>query len=227
VSEGGDGETPLRVLLVDDDALARGGLAGILHAADGIDVVAEAADGDEVVELVHRHLPHVVLMDVRMHRMDGIRATAAATALARPPRVLMLTTFDLDEYVFASLEAGASGFLLKDASPTEIVDGVRVVAAGESMLAPRATGELVAYYVAQRRNPARQRARELLAQLSEREVEIVTAVARGQSNATIAAEFFLSEATVKTHLSRISGKLDTDNRVKLTIFAYEAGLVSA
>src|SRR5699024_9230415 len=117
VSEGGDGETPLRVLLVHDDALARGGLAGYLHAADGIDVVAEAADGDEVVELVHRHLPHVVLMDVRMHRMDGIRATAAATALARPPRVLMLTTFDLDEYVFASLEAGASGFLLKDASP--------------------------------------------------------------------------------------------------------------
>jgi len=162
-----------------------------------------------------------------MHRMDGIRATAAVTALARPPRVLMLTTFDLDEYVFASLEAGAGGFLLKDASPDEIVEGVRVVAAGESILAPRATGELVAHYVAQRRNPARRRARELLAQLSEREVEVVTAVARGQSNATIAGEFFLSEATVKTHLNRISGKLDTDNRVKLTIFAYEAGLVSA
>src|SRR5699024_903676 len=173
-----------------------------------------------------RHAPHVVVMDVRMHRMDGIRATAAVNALPRPPHVLILTTFDLDEYVFDSLAAGARGFLLKDASPAEIVEGVRVIAAGDSMLAPRATRELVAHYVGQRRNPARNRARELLPQLSDREVEIVTAVARGKSNAVIAAEFFLSEATVKTHLSRVSGKLDADNRVQLTIFAYEAGLVT-
>lgn len=224
--EGERDGAPLRVVLVDDDALARGGLAGILRAADGIDVVAEADDGDEVVGLVHRHAPDVVLMDVRMRRMDGIRATAVATALPRPPKVLILTTFDLDEYVFDSLEAGARGFLLKHSSPDEIVDGVRVVASGESTLAPRATRELVAHYVRQRHDPRRNRARELLPKLSEREIQIVTAVAMGKPNHAIATEFFLSEATVKTHLSRVSGKLDADNRVQLTIFAYEAGLVS-
>lgn len=225
VSDGGN-ETPLRVALVDDDTLARGGLAGILHKASGIEVIAEAEDGDEVVDLVHRHTPDVVLMDVRMRRMDGIRATAAVTALPRPPKVLILTTFDLDEYVFDSLEAGAQGFLLKDASPSEIQNGIRVVADGGSMLAPRATRELVKHYVDQRGNPRRSRSRELLPRLSEREVQIVTAVAQGKSNAAIADEFFLSEATVKTHLSRVSGKLDADNRVQLARFAYEAGLVT-
>ena len=227
VSEGENQDAaPLRVLLVDDDALARGGLAGILRAAGGIAVVAEADDGDEVVGLVHKHAPDVVLMDVRMRRMDGIRATAAVTALARAPKVLMLTTFDLDEYVFDSLQAGARGFLLKDASPTEIAEGVRVVAAGESMLAPRATSELISHYVTRRNDPRQQQARQALARLSEREREIVAAVAQGKSNATIADEFFLAEATVKTHIYRAFAKADVENRVQLAIFAYAAGLVS-
>ena len=216
----------LRVLLVDDDALARSGLAGIIQAAEGIEVVAQADDGDEAVPLVQRHAPDVVVMDVRMRRMDGIRATGAVTALPRPPKVLMLTTFDLDEYVFDSLSAGASGFLLKDSSPAEIVEGVRVVAAGESMLAPRATKELIGHYVTQRNNPQRREAQQRLAQLSERERDVVTAVAQGKSNAAIAGELFLSEATVKTHIYRSFAKVDAENRVQLAIFAISAGLAT-
>ncbi|WP_158884728.1 response regulator [Amycolatopsis anabasis] len=214
------------MLLVDDDPLVRTGLSMILASTGDIVVVAEAGDGDEAVSKVTLHAPDVVLMDIRMRRMDGLAATAAVTALPRPPKVLVLTTYDLDEYVFDALGAGASGFLLKEGGPREIIDAVRVVAAGEAMLSPRATRKLIGQFVAARANPRRDRARAGLATLTEREREIVTAVARGKPNAEIAAELHLSEATVKTHITRIFAKLDAANRVQLTIFAYEAGLVT-
>lgn len=217
---------PLRVLIADDDPMARAGIGMIISSASGISVVAEAEDGDQVVSLVQAHHPDVVIMDIRMPRMDGLAATAAVVALPSPPRVLVATTFDLDEYVFDALEAGASGFLLKGASPQEIITAVRTVAAGDAMLSPRSTKTLISHVVAQRKNPRRQRARAKLAELTEREREIVVAVAQGKANADIAAELFLGEATVKTHITRVFAKVEADNRVQLTIFAYEAGLVS-
>ncbi|MFC4084628.1 response regulator transcription factor [Amycolatopsis samaneae] len=214
------------MLLVDDDPLVRTGLSMILGSTGDITVVGQAGDGDEVVPKVTAHAPDVVLMDIRMSRMDGLTATAAVTALASPPKVLVLTTYDLDEYVFDALAAGASGFLLKEGSPQEIIDAVRVVADGEAMLSPRTTKKLIGHFVAARTNPRRAMARAGLRTLSEREREIVTAVARGKPNAEIAAELHLSEATVKTHITRVFAKLDVANRVQLTIFAYEAGLVT-
>lgn len=218
---------PVRVLLVDDDPLVRTGLSMILGSTADIVVVADAGDGDEAVAQVNRHAPDVVIMDIRMRRMDGLAATAAVMALPNPPKVLVLTTFDLDEYVFDALAAGASGFLLKEGSPQEIIDAVRIIAAGEMMLSPRTTRKLIGHFVAARTNPRRQQALAKLGLLSEREREIVTAVARGKPNADIAAELFLSEATVKTHITRTFAKIDVANRVQLTIFAYEAGLVFA
>ena len=218
--------TQLRVLLVDDDPLVRTGLAMILGSAPDIAVVGEAADGDEAVGQVRAHAPDVVLMDIRMRRMDGIAATAAVTALPNAPKVLVLTTYDLDEYVFDALAAGASGFLLKEGSPAEIIEAARVVAKGDVMLSPATTRKLVGHFVAVRANPRRLRAVAKLDVLSEREREVVRAVAQGKSNADIAGELFLSEATVKTHITRTFAKLDVTNRVQLTIFAYEAGMVS-
>ncbi|WP_026360167.1 response regulator transcription factor [Amycolatopsis nigrescens] len=214
------------MLLVDDDPLVRTGLSLILGSTDDITVVGEADDGDEAVPKVTAHAPDVVLMDIRMRRMNGLAATAAVVALPRPPKVLVLTTYDLDEYVFDALAAGASGFLLKEGSPQEIIDAVRVIASGEALLSPRATKKLIGHYVAVRTSPRRQQALAKLSTLSEREREIVTAVAQGRPNAHIAAELYLSEATVKTHITRTFAKVDVSNRVQLTIFAYEAGLVS-
>ncbi|QXV61670.1 response regulator transcription factor [Amycolatopsis sp. TNS106] len=214
------------MLLVDDDPLVRTGLSMILSSTGDIQVVAEAGDGDEAVPKVTMHAPDVVLMDIRMRRMNGLTATAAVTALPNPPKVLVLTTYDLDEYVFEALGAGASGFLLKEGSPQEIIDAVRVVAAGEAMLSPRTTRKLIGHFVATRTSPRRHRARAGLSTLTEREREIVTAVAQGGTNAEIGAALHLSEATVKTHITRIFAKLDAANRVQLTIFAYEAGLVA-
>ncbi|SEC97861.1 DNA-binding response regulator, NarL/FixJ family, contains REC and HTH domains [Amycolatopsis tolypomycina] len=216
----------MRVLLVDDDPLVRTGLSMILGSTPDLQVVAEAGDGDEAVQQVARHAPDVVIMDIRMRRMNGLAATAAVLAQPRPPKVLILTTFDLDEYVFEALAAGASGFLLKEGSPQEIIDGVRVVANGDAMLSPRTTKQLIGQFVAARANPRRSRAQAKLELLSAREREIVTAVAQGKPNAEIAAELFLSEATVKTHITRTFAKLDVSNRVQLTIFAYEAALVT-
>ncbi|TDV53573.1 LuxR family two component transcriptional regulator [Actinophytocola oryzae] len=218
--------TQLRVLLVDDDPLVRTGLAMILGSAPDIEVVGQAADGDEAVGQVRATRPDVVLMDIRMRRMDGIAATAAVAALPDPPKVLILTTYDLDEYVFDALAAGAGGFLLKEGAPQEIMEAVRVVAKGEVMLSPGTTRKLVGHFVAARANPRRQRAVAKLAELSGREREVVTAVAQGKSNADIAGELFLSEATVKTHITRTFAKLDVTNRVQLTIFAYESGIVA-
>ncbi|EOD64813.1 response regulator transcription factor [Amycolatopsis vancoresmycina] len=216
----------VRVLLVDDDPLVRTGLSMILGSTPDLQVVAEAGDGDEAVQQVARHAPDVVIMDIRMRRMNGLVATAAVLAQPRPPKVLILTTFDLDEYVFEALAAGASGFLLKEGSPQEIIEGVRVVANGDAMLSPRMTKQLIGEFVAARANPRRARAQVKLELLSEREREIVTAVAQGKPNASIAEELFLSEATVKTHITRAFAKLDVSNRVQLTIFAYEAALVT-
>ncbi|MBN6034624.1 response regulator transcription factor [Amycolatopsis sp. 195334CR] len=213
------------MLLVDDDAMVRTGLSMILGSTGDITVVGEAGDGDEAVAKVTAHAPDVVLMDIRMRRMDGLAATAAVTALPRPPKVLVLTTFDLDQYVFDALGAGASGFLLKECSPQEIIDAVRVVGAGEAMLSPRATKKLIGHFVSAQSNPRRHRAMTGLGTLTEREREIVTAVAQGKPNSVIAAELHLSEATVKTHITRIFAKINAANRVQLTIFAYEAGLV--
>ncbi|VVJ18519.1 Two-component transcriptional response regulator [Amycolatopsis camponoti] len=216
----------MRVLLVDDDPLVRTGLSMILGSTPDLEVVAQAGDGDEAVQQVARHAPDVVVMDIRMRRMNGLAATAAVLAQPRAPKVLILTTFDLDEYVFEALAAGASGFLLKEGSPQEIIEAVRVVANGDAMLSPRTTKQLIGQFVAARVNPRRARAQTKLDLLSNREREVVTAVAQGKPNADIAAELFLSEATVKTHITRTFAKLDVSNRVQLTIFAYEAGLVT-
>lgn len=214
------------MLLVDDDPLVRTGLSMILNSAPDITVVGQACDGDEAVPKVISHAPDVVIMDIRMGRMDGLAATSAVMALPRPPRVLILTTFDLDEYVFDALAAGASGFLLKETPPQEIIAAVRVVAAGEAMLSPRTTKKLIGHFVTARVSPRRRTALTKLGMLSDREREVVTAVAQGKANADIAAELFLSEATVKTHITRTFAKIDVTNRVQLTIFAYESGLVS-
>jgi DNA-binding NarL/FixJ family response regulator len=217
---------PVRVLLVDDDPLVRTGLSMILDRADGVAVVGEASDGDQAVPQVLSHRPDVVVMDIRMRHVNGIEATRKVLMLPSPPKVLVLTTFDLDEYVFDALETGASGFLLKEASPQEIIHAVRVVAAGEGMLSPRSTRRLISHFSAARTNPRRQVARAKLDRLSERERQIVTAIAQGKTNAEIAEELYVAEATVKTHLTRIFAKLDLTNRVQATIFAYEAGLVA-
>jgi DNA-binding NarL/FixJ family response regulator len=215
----------IRVLLVDDQALVRSGLRLIVDAQPDLDVVGEAADGREAIEAFHRVKPDVVVMDVRMPVLDGVEATRRLAGPSSPygARVLVLTTFDLDEYVFDALRAGASGFLLKDAPPAELIAAIRVVAAGEAMLAPSITRRLIGSFIA--RAPAAPAARAALEQLTEREVEVLKLVARGLSNAQIAAELVVSEATVKTHVARLLGKLELANRVQAAILAYESGLV--
>ncbi|MGH3951132.1 MAG: response regulator transcription factor [Pseudonocardiaceae bacterium] len=214
------------MLLVDDDPLVRTGLGMILESVGDIEVVAHAEDGDRAVPMVTMHAPDVVLMDIRMARMNGLTATAEVCSLPRAPKVLVLTSFNLDEYVFDALTAGASGFLLKESSPQEIIDGVRVVAAGEAMLSPRATKTLIGHFVTGRRNSSRHQALAKLTSLTARERDVVTAVAQGKPNAAIAKALFMSEPTVKTHITRMFAKLDVTNRVQLTIFAFEAGLVA-
>jgi DNA-binding NarL/FixJ family response regulator len=213
-----------RVLLVDDEALVRAGLRMILEAAGDIDVVGEATDGADAVEAVRRSRPDVVLMDIRMPRLDGLAATQAVRALDDPPPVVILTTFDLDDYVFRALQAGAAGFLLKDTPPLELVNAVRVVATGDSMLSPSVTRRLIAHFAEHGRAQRQQAARSRLDGLTEREAEVLVAVGRGLSNAEIGAELFMSEATVKAHVSRLLVKLDQSNRVQLAILAHDAGL---
>ncbi|GAB3592408.1 response regulator transcription factor [Angustibacter peucedani] len=213
-----------RVLVVDDEALVRAGLRMIVAAADDLEVVAEAEDGADAVAAVQRHRPDVVLMDIRMPKVDGLAATRALLALDEPPRVVVLTTFDLDDYVFRALEAGASGFLLKDTPPRELVRAVQVVAAGEAMLSPAVTRRLIGHFAdggSSRRRTAEQR----LEVLTAREREVLAAVARGLSNADVGRELYMSEATVKAHVSRLLTKLDAGNRVQVAILAHDAGLV--
>jgi DNA-binding NarL/FixJ family response regulator len=215
----------IRVLLVDDEALVRGGLRMILESADDLEVVGEAGDGSEAVEAVQRHRPDVVLMDVRMPGLDGLSAAGQVLQLADPPRVVMLTTFGLDSYVFAALEAGASGFLLKDTPPRDLIAAVRVVAAGEAMLSPAVTRRLIGHFADGRGTSRRDAAVERIGTLTERETEVLVAVGRGLSNAEIGRALFLSEATVKAHVSRVLTKLDAANRVQVAIVAHEAGLL--
>jgi DNA-binding NarL/FixJ family response regulator len=212
----------IRVLLADDQELVRSGFRLILDLTDGIEVVGEAADGREAVRLAKELQPDVVLMDVRMPELDGIEATRRLRQAGVDARVLVLTTFDLDEYVYGAMRAGASGFLLKDAPREQLVAAVRTVARGEALLAPAITQRLIERFVAR---PPLEEAAPALAELSARELEVLRLVARGLSNAEIAAELFVGEATVKTHVARVLRKLDVRDRVQAVVFAYESGLV--
>ena len=219
----------INVLLVDDAPLLRMGFRMVLEAQPDVAVVGEAGNGAEAVELAGRLKPDVVLMDVRMPGVDGIEATARITAADLPSRVLILTTFDLDEYAFAALRAGAAGFLLKNAHPSDLIAGIRTVAAGDGVVAPRITRQLIEAF-ARQADPAAAagpRADERLARLTEREREVLVEIARGRSNAEIAETLGLSEATAKTHVSRILPKLELRDRVQAVVFAYEVGLVAA
>jgi DNA-binding NarL/FixJ family response regulator len=212
----------IRVLIVDDEELVRAGFRMILEPVDGIEVVAEAGDGAAALTAVAAHRPDLVLMDVRMPGMDGLAALAAIGRLPRPPAVVMLTTFDLDDYVHTALRHGAAGFLLKDTSPRDLVAAVRTVAAGSAMLAPTVTKRLIDAFAGQH-HPESAEARRKLALLTAREGEVVQAVARGLSNADIARELVMSEATVKAHVSRCLTKLDLTNRVQLALLVRDAG----
>jgi DNA-binding NarL/FixJ family response regulator len=213
----------IRVLVVDDQALVRGGFRLILESQPDLEVVGEAADGREALAKARELRPDVVLMDVRMPGMDGLEATRQLLSGREVPRVLMLTTFDLDEYVYDALRAGASGFLLKDVRPEQLADAVRVVADGETLLAPAITQRLVQQYV-RRSRPGMTRP-AALDTLTERELSVLRLVARGRSNAEIAAGLFLSETTVKTHVTHLFGKLGLRDRAQAVVVAYESGLV--
>ncbi|MFC9677324.1 response regulator [Streptomyces sp. NPDC056637] len=216
---------PLRVLLADDQTLVRTGFRMIL-GADGIDVVAEATNGTEAVEAVRRTRPDVVLMDVRMPEMDGLEATRRIlTGAPEQPRVIILTTFDLDRYVYAALSAGASGFLLKDVTPEHLTAAVRIVRTGDALLAPAITRRLVQRFAQRGSDTAALHSD--LASLTPRELEVLGLLARGLSNAELATRLHLAEATVKTHVARILAKLGLRDRVQAVIVAYETGLVSA
>ena len=217
----------ISVLLADDQPLLRRGFRMILEAEGDLTVVAEAADGEEAVDLARRHAPDVVLMDIRMPGLDGIEATQRITAADTHVRVLVLTTFDLDEYAFGALRAGASGFLLKDVRPADLVAAIRTVAAGDAVISPRVTRRLLEEYTRVLPLSASQMQERYpqLSALTEREREVLIAVARGLSNAEIAASLFVSEATVKSHVGRILAKLGLRDRVQVVVLAYEAGLI--
>ena len=213
----------IRVLLVDDDALVRSGLRLMLAGAASLEVVAEAADGREVLSAVDLHRPDVVLMDIRMPLLDGIAATRLLAAQPDPPAVLVLTTFDADELVLRALQAGAAGFLLKDTPPAEIVRAIELVHAGDGMLSPAVTRRLIALVAGDSDAGARtDDARERMATLSPRERDVALAVGRGQANAEIAAALHLSVPTVKAHVSRLLDKLGADNRVQIALLVQNA-----
>jgi DNA-binding NarL/FixJ family response regulator len=217
----------IRVGLADDQPLIREGLRYQLSLESDIEVVGVAADGEEAVALAFAERPDVLVMDIRMPGLDGIAATRRLVEdpHAPPTRVLVLTTFHLDEYVYGALRAGASGFLLKDATPEQLIDAVRTVAAGEALLAPAVTTRLIADFV--RRPPSPPAVSARAASLTEREREVLLLVARGWSNAQLAEHLCVSPATVKTHVSRVLGKLELHDRAQLVVFAYETGLVTA
>ena len=220
-----DGTRPLRVVLADDQELVRAGFRVILGTEDGIEVVGEAGDGLAAVELVERLRPDVVLMDVQMPGVDGLEATRRILGAAtpdRPVKVVILTTFDREDYLFEALRRGASGFLLKNASPEDLVDAVRVVARGDALLSPEVTRRVVARFTTAAPSAPASRPPEL----TDREFEVLVALARGASNAEIADELFLGESTVKTHVSRVLAKLGLRDRTHAVVFAYENGIVA-
>jgi len=217
----------IKVLIVDDQSLLRMGFQMILEAEPDIEVAGQAADGATGISMTAALHPDVVLMDVRMPGMNGIQATAAITAAAPASKVLILTTFDLDEYVFAGLKAGASGFLLKDALPAELLTAIRTVAGGEAVLAPTATRRLIDQFVSLLPGPGQQPDRDaLLAKLTGREQAVFTRLAAGRSNREIAGQMHLSPGTVKIHVGRILAKLGLRNRVQAVVLAYESGLIT-
>ena len=214
---------PIRVLVVDDQELVRLGFCVILDAADGITVVGEAANGEAAVSQVAAHGPDVVLMDIRMPGMDGLEATRLITRGPAGPKVVMLTTFDLDDYVYEALRAGASGFLLKDSPRHDLIAAVRAAAAGDALLAPSVTRRLIEAFA--RRPPETSPSPSQLASLTARERDVLLLLARGRSNAEIASVLFVSEATVKTHVGNLLAKLGLRDRVQAVILAYETGIV--
>jgi DNA-binding NarL/FixJ family response regulator len=213
----------VRVLIADDQALVRSGFRMILDAKEDLEVVGEAGDGAEAVTLVELERPDVVLMDVRMPNVDGIEATRRIVSSGSPARIVILTTHDLDEYVFAALRAGASGFMLKDVRPADLVEGIRVVARGDALLAPSVTRRLLDRFAGTL--PDGTAPPSLLGELTEREVEVLRFVALALSNGEIAARLHLTEATVKTHVSSVLRKLGLRDRVQAVVFAYDVGLV--
>jgi DNA-binding NarL/FixJ family response regulator len=219
-------ENPVRVLVADDQALVRGGFRVLIDSAADLEVVGEASNGAEAVAFARETAPDVILMDIRMPLMDGIEATRAIAAdpVTAETRILILTTFDLDEYVYEALRAGASGFLLKDTDPEALLDAIRVIAQGEALLAPSVTRRLIAEFA---RRPARPTAHVAdIEHLTEREREVLGLVARGLSNSEIATELYISPATAKTHVSRVMMKLGARDRAQLVAFAYESGFVT-
>ncbi|MBI5089489.1 MAG: response regulator transcription factor [Actinobacteria bacterium] len=218
-------DNDIRVLLADDQAMVRAGFRMIIESEPDLCVVGEAADGREAVDAIDRCRPDVVLMDVRMPRMDGLEATAQITARPDAPRVLMLTTFGAEDYVYTALRAGASGFLLKDAPAEQLIDAIRVIHRGDALLAPSVTRMLIADIA---RRPAADPAAAApgLDELTDRELEVMRLLARGLSNAEIADALYLGEATVKTHVGRVLAKLDLRDRVQAVVVAYESGLVT-
>ena len=211
----------ISVLLADDQVLVRDGFRALIDREPDMHVVAEAADGVEAIDLAQRHRPDVVLMDIRMPKLDGLAATRRLTAAADGPRVLVLTTFDGDEWVYDALHAGASGFLLKDVRATQLTDAIRTVAAGEALLAPSITRRLIEQFVTRRSRPAPAGA----VPLTERETEVLRLIAAGMSNAEIAQQLVIEHSTVKTHVNRLLTKLDLRDRAQAVVFAYENGIV--
>jgi DNA-binding NarL/FixJ family response regulator len=211
----------LKVVIADDQLLLRAGFRKLLDGEDGVSVVGDAADGQEAVELVERFRPDVVLMDIRMPVLDGIEATRRIAAHYPDTAVLVLTTYDLDEYVFAALDAGAAGFLLKDCPPDELTSAIRVVARGDALIAPSITRRLIGEFAARASRGLRE-----LPPISQREQEVLIGVARGLSNSELATRLFIGEATIKSHVSSLLTKLDCRDRVQLVVAAYEAGLVT-
>ncbi|HCF99986.1 MAG TPA: DNA-binding response regulator [Chloroflexi bacterium] len=213
----------IRVLIADDQALARDGVAAVLQTQQDIEVVAQVGNGRDAVQAARRLLPDVALLDIRMPVLDGIKATTEIIGTCPATAILVLTTFDLDEYVYAALKAGASGFLIKDATREQIIAAVRSVAKGDTVLAPAVTRRLVERYVARAAIASSSKSR--LSELTERETEVLMSVAKGLTNAEIAAQLGIGEATVKTHVTHVLTKLDLRDRIQVVIFAYESGLI--
>jgi DNA-binding NarL/FixJ family response regulator len=215
--------TPIRVLVVDDDALVRAGLSMLLAGVEDIEIVGEATDGGQVARAVSEHRPDVVLMDIRMPGTDGLAATELLRAHDDAPEVIVLTTFEADDYVLRALRAGAGGFLLKDTPPADIVRAVRAVAAGEPMLSPTITRRLIGHVTDSGNEERQRRAREQLNRLTDREREVAVAIGLGRSNAEIGRQLYMSVATVKAHVSRVLEKLELNNRVQIALLAHDAG----
>ncbi|MFC4909224.1 response regulator transcription factor [Actinomadura gamaensis] len=214
----------IRVLIVDDDPLVRAGLSMMLAGADDLEIVADVADGAEVVAAVNEHRPDVVLMDIRMPRVDGLAATQLLRSRREPPEIIILTTFDTDDHILRAMRAGASGFLLKHTPPPEIIRAIRQVAAGEPMLSPAVLRKMMGYVAEAGVDPRRERARALLGRLSEGELAVATRVGRGLTNSEIGRELSLSVATVKAYVSRLLAKLELNNRVQIALLVHDASL---